>query len=165
MHRCLIARYFVFALSAACLLVQVGCGAFRAPQLPRIIQTPEAMVERVELVEATDEAATYHIIVTLENPNDDIALPMPISSYSLTVAGQSYRTDVVPEATVPGGRSITVVLPAVIAGPAEPAARFETRGWVTVNPPGQVRQIFYDIGWPRPSAAFFAQGVITPPGE
>lgn len=146
---------------AVAVVAAVVAGGCSAPEAPRFVGSPDATVDRVERVAVTEQAAEYQIYVTVENPNE-VALPLPLATYTLTVDGRSYRTDTVPDTTLPRERPITVVLPAVIEDGAtlEEGAAFEVRGWLTYHPPGQVKQFFYDLGWPMPQVMFFGQGQV-----
>lgn len=144
-------------------LGSTGCGILiKLPEAPIPIKSPLAVVDRVEVVDRSDEAARYLIYVTLTNPND-VALPMTEAHYRLSVAEASadgYKSDVTPNATLPADGAIQVRLPAVLAaGPQD--GEFEVGGSIRVYPPGQIKKVGYDLGWPRPTVSFSGKGALV----
>jgi hypothetical protein len=136
--------------------VMLGGCSIGLPTFPKPIGVPDAQVAAVRVVESSDVAGRYMIYVTLTNPNN-IALPIEASDYSLTVAGKTYKGDTPPQATVPASGSITVKLPAVIPGGGG-GGQYDVSGGLTLHPPGQIKQILYDIGVPMPQARFSGKG-------
>lgn len=143
-------------------VVPVGCGPIKAPRLPERVIAPTTDVLRVDLTAASDAAASYDVLVTFVNPNL-FELPMTHAAYVLTVNGHSYTADAVPNATIPAQGQVDVKLPAVIAAPGLAALGqpFEVKGTVTMQPPGQLRNLFYEMGIPMPTVDFAGQGTVT----
>lgn len=145
--------------------IPVGCGPIKAPRLPEPVTAPTTDVLRVDLTAASDAAARYEVIVTFVNPNL-FELPMTHASYVLTVAGHSYRADAVPNTTIPAQGQVNLTLPAVISAPglSSLGQPYEVKGTVTMQPPGQLRNLFYEMGLPMPTADFTGQGTVTGTG-
>ena len=143
------------------LTVAGGCGPFKAPHLPKVVHTPDAVITAVRLVDAGDRAARFDVDVTLSNPND-FPLPLTHAKYELKIAGLAYATDVLPKTTLPAAGEITVTLPAVLRGDAPPTnGQYQATGRIELTPGGQVRRLFYDIGFPKPKARFTGEGVVS----
>lgn len=139
-----------------------GCNVIKLPEAPVPITTPEATVDRVELVDRSETAARYLIVLTLNNPND-FALPMTDTQYELAIAGaaaEPYDGDTIPNATLPASGSIQIKLPAVVRGAGE--GQYDLSGSIRVFPPGQLKKVGYELGIPRPRVAFAAKGDVTP---
>jgi len=155
--------YAVSMLIATVLSVG-GCGAFKLPDLPPTLHEPVVTVQSVELLDQSPEASRYMVHLTLENPND-YELPLTIADYTVTVSGAQYKGDTVPNRTLPASRSIDVKLPAVVAGSG--GGSYQVSGSIEMTPPHEIRQLYYDIGVPRPRVPFAGQGPIgaAPAGE
>ncbi|MEX2672175.1 MAG: hypothetical protein WD294_08715 [Phycisphaeraceae bacterium] len=130
----------------------VGCGPFSPPM-------PDATVERVELVEVGEEAASYRLHLAIDNAHDE-PLPLTLAAYTLTVDGVTYTTDTVPDATLPSQRRLTLTLPGVTENGGRVGSPYQAQGSLIVDPPGQVRQFFYEMGVPRPRIRFTGEGTV-----
>ena len=156
-RRMLIRAFVVLCLAAAL----SGCGPLKMPKLPKRVLSPLTEVRQVRLVDISDNAARYDIDVLLINRND-FPLPLTHSQYTLTIGGVKYATDTLPNATLPASRTVRITLPAVLATEDGVAplreGRYETSGSVEMTPEGQVRQLLYEMGVPKPKANFSGQG-------
>lgn len=149
-------------MAATAALTTTGCNVIKLPEAPVPITTPEATVDRVELVDQSETAARYLIFLTLTNPND-FALPMTDTQYELAIAGtaaEAYDGDTIPNATLPGSGTIQLQLPAVVKGGTP--GQYDVSGSIRVFPPGQLKKVGYELGIPRPRVAFAAKGDVTP---
>lgn len=133
-----------------------GCGPLKAPELPTPIASPEAQVLSVRRVEAGTDAQRYVVVVALTNPND-VALPMLDADYRLEIGPGEYHGDTSPNATLPASGRLTIELPAVLTAEGD---QYEVRGSLELDPPQQLKQVFYELGLPRPRANFAGRGEI-----
>ena len=133
-----------------------GCGPLKAPEMPTPIASPQAQVLGVRRVEAGPDAHRYVIIVALTNPND-VALPMLDADYRLDIGDAEYRGDTSPNATLPASGRLTLELPAVVTADGN---EYDVRGSLELDPPQQLKQVFYELGLPRPRANFAGRGEI-----
>lgn len=143
----------VLFLLLLCLAPMTGCA---------IVRPPDATVESVRLVGASDEGARYLVTVHLKNPND-VDLPLRKAQLSLRVAEVgSYAFDAIPNHTLPANGEQTVTLAAAMATePGEQSAgKYSVSGHLTYQPPGEIPKLFTDAGFPRPRANFGASGDV-----
>jgi hypothetical protein len=149
----------MLCLLAACL---GGCG-LSAPKLPTPIAMPEVKIEAVHLMDSGPEGSRYQIALAMSNPNDE-ALPLTFAWYALSVAGgqSEYQGDGLPNATLPAGGSIRFVLPAVVASSGQVGQNYQATGSIQMRPPGQIKNVFYELGLPLPRASFNGSGAVQP---
>ncbi len=138
---------------AALLLLTLALGGC---SLPGSIVMPVAEIAAVRCVERGPAANRYQILLTITNPND-VALPITSADYTLTIADKKYQGDTPPSATLPAAGTITVSLPAAVPATGN---EFTVKGHLEVHPPGQIKQILYDLGVPMPKLRFENKGVI-----
>lgn len=151
----------ITVLGAAAVMVG-GCGLVKLPSLPEPVDPPAAEVEAVRLVESSEEASRYQLLLTLRNRNR-FALPMTDASYRLRVGRADYRGDIPPNATIPARGEIRLALPAVLVGPAMDGPGegvYATAGSIELMPPGQIRQVMYEIGVPPLRVPFRGRGSV-----
>jgi len=143
----------IVMLAAASALVS-GCSSHRSV-VGAWIDSPTAEVEALELTAVSPVATTGNLIVKLTNPND-IPLPLPMASYTVTLGETTYRTDTVPNAALPALGEQRVVLPVVFDG--APTDAYSASGSITYIPPGEIRVLMTDLGIPLPTVNFSASG-------
>ncbi|MBI1370235.1 MAG: hypothetical protein GC162_16495 [Planctomycetes bacterium] len=136
-----------------------GCGPIKMPRMPVPVQDPTTDIASVNLVDASEKAGKYDITITLVNPNN-FELPMTFATYSLTVGERTYEGSAIPNTTLPALSQIQFTVPAVLEGPAAAGQNFTAEGTITLNPPGQIRQLIYELGIPMPTAHFDGQGTV-----
>ncbi len=124
-----------------------------------LLQTPEAKVQAVELTEISDAGAAADVVIDLTNPNEDVALPLPMARYTVTLGSLTYSSDVHPNATLPAGGTQRITLPAAVAG--NPGDTYKVTGTISYIPPGEIRRLLTDMGVPLPWTTFNATGQIT----
>ena len=148
--------FAVITMIAGLLAAAPACTALRAPEMPTPIATPTALVQSVRLVEAGPDANRYMLTVLLSNPND-FALPLLDADYRVQVGSSQYRGDTAPNRTLPASGEILVELPAVLTT-AE--GDYQVGGSLEMDPPQQLKQVFYEFGLPRPRVSFSGRGPI-----
>ncbi len=156
LKRCAVLIFTVFAL---------GCHGGLEQVVP-----PRATVVGVELIEQTRDGARVEVVIGVGNPNR-AALPLAWSRYTLAVDGVgefTFSDD--PNRTVPAGQNKganslgwqKVRLPLAFAtnGASLRGARFDVRGDLHYQPPGEIRKILINTKTDLPSVRFDGQGVI-----
>ncbi len=127
-----------------------------------LVESPTAHVEKIELLDSSDQALRLGVTLRLTNPND-VPLPMTIARYSVDVPGAgSYQGDQRPQATIRAeGEQVFVLTAAVPAGTANPALDTAVAsGSVEYEPPGEFRMLLTESGVPLPSVAFRGSGEL-----
>jgi hypothetical protein len=137
----------------------LGACEARMPTFPTPVSHPDVAISRMDLVASSNEATRYDLVLTLTNPNDE-ALPLVASDYTVEVNGAKYRSDSLPNATLPASGSVTFALPAIIT--AAPGNQFSAQGEIEYFPPGQIKRLFYELGWPKPRVPFKGAGIVQP---
>jgi hypothetical protein len=143
------------------ILILLAClsacgGPLKLPTIPTPIAMPDVQVQSVDLVDASPDAGRYLLKLTLTNPND-FALPLLDAEYRIKINDQQYIGSTPPNATLPKSGSITLQLPAALPVRGQ---NYEVSGSIQLDPPGQIKQLSYDAGLPRPRAPFKAQGAV-----
>lgn len=138
-----------------------ACGPLKAPEMPTPVTAPVSQVQSVRLVEAGPDANRYMVTLLLTNPND-YALPLLDADYRVQIGDAGYRGDTAPNRTLPASGHVLVELPAVIAAGDAPESGTEYRisGSLEMDPPQQLKQVFYEFGLPRPRTSFSGSGTI-----
>jgi len=148
------------AASALAATTLCACSIIKVPEWPPPITAPTSVVQRVALVDASDQAARYDITVEIFNPNT-FEMSLTHVTYALTVDGQTYRTETLPNTTLSAGRVVLVTLPAVIeGGAAGGGGSFTTSGTFQMRPPGEIRTLMYEMGIPLPTTSFSGRGGV-----
>lgn len=146
------------AIPAVLALVAAMAGCQREATLIKWVESPEVGVATVEVVAVSDEGAASEIELAMQS-NAEVALPLTMARYTLTMNGRQYRGATEPQAVLPAGRSLTIRLPAAVAG--APGDRYTVRGSIEYRPPGQLRKVFTDVGIPLPAVVFSGEGKLT----
>ncbi len=144
-------------------LLLAGCSWLKPPKPPKPVIDPEAAVTQVRLIRSGDQASRFDITVTLTNPND-FALELEGAHYSFEIGPSRYETETVPHTTLPKSGKISIALPAVLTGEggAPPTGgQYHASGSITLNPPGQIRRVLYELGLPKPKVRFDGQGMVA----
>ena len=101
------------------------------------------------------------VTVELQNPNN-VPLPLRRAQYTVEVAGAepfSFRDQ--PARTLPASGRQTVELAAVFPGDAT-GATCHVSGWITYEPPGEIRKLLTESGIPLPNADFSSTEKSSP---
>jgi hypothetical protein len=140
------------------LLAGAGCEILPKPEIPKPITLPNTEVLQVRKAISSAEAARYEITLRLTNPND-FALPLTNARYTLSLGGEGYTGAALPNSTLPASGVIDVKLPAVILAD-QIGPNYTVRGDIEMLPPGQVKQLGYDMGVPQPTVPFRGSGAV-----
>jgi LEA14-like dessication related protein len=132
------------------------------------IAPPTVQVERVDVQQATAQAARVQVVLAMENPNDD-PLPLTLARYQVNLGPWGvYRGDHVPNATIPARGRQTITLPAAVAEAVQSRTMpaYRTSGSIEYVPPGEVRAALTELGLPLPSVSFSGSGErVTAPAD
>lgn len=123
---------------------------------------PSVEVVGAEVVRQTPEGARLEVALVLSNPND-VALPLPQASYTVSVEGVGDFSSVDLPARVLGPKSAeSVRLPAAIATDGRDLVGLPWRasGNVRYEPENYVRAFLTESGVPLPLALFSGKGVL-----
>lgn len=123
---------------------------------------PRVEVVGAEVVEQTREGTRLEVALVLSNPND-VALPLPQASYTVSVEGVGEFSSVELPARVLGPKSAASIrLPAAIATEGRDLAGLPWRasGNLKYEPENYVRAFLSESGVPLPLALFSGRGVL-----
>lgn len=132
------------------------------------LQRPTSQVGSAAITDASEQGARVVIPVVLRNPNDT-PLPIRETRYTIGIAGhEPFEFTDKTVATMPAQGVQTLRLPAAFAtfgdGAEALAGRSYTiRGSVVYQPPGEIRQLLTDSGFPLPSVGFSGSGELQSP--
>lgn len=130
------------------LVVLTGCSSNLKPVISR--------VDSVTIDERTEQGVRVLVTVFAENPND-VPLPIVKARYQVEMAGaETFAFIELPKATLPAHGTQTITLPAAFATDGGNAAgqTYQVKGQLTYEPPGEVRKLLTEYGFPLPSASF-----------
>ena len=146
------ARLLVAAL-APLLLVAGGCTSLA-------VRSPDAHVERLELTDRSARGQRVEASVVVHNPNDIPLRVWGVDYRVETTDGRRAAFDMTdhPPVTLPPGGEQTIVLPAGLRLRGEADAVASIRGRVIYDTPGHIRARMTDLGLPRRSVRFAAEG-------
>ncbi|MAE61177.1 MAG: hypothetical protein CMJ49_07455 [Planctomycetaceae bacterium] len=151
-----------FARVLACLIILTIVGCAQNVRIKSITK-PTAQIERVAVVDVTDQGVRLDFFVTLDNPNDD-PLPLTLARYEAAVGSLgAYTGNIVPDVTIPGHGQQSVRLPVVLATPAGGSVHnmhWSLSGAIEYMPPGQIRELLNDMSFPRPTTNVSGNGII-----
>lgn len=136
----------------------VGCQVLPKPKIPVPINLPTTQVLQVRQTASSAEATRFEITLRLSNPND-FPLPLTNANYTLKLAGQPYTGATLPNTTLPASGAIDLKLPAVILA-ENLGPNYTLQGSIQLLPPGQVKQLGYEMGIPQPTTHFKATGAV-----
>ena len=135
------------------LLLATGCQSLA-------VRSPSAQVQRLELVDRSAVGQRLEVDVVVTNPND-IPLRLWGVDYRLEMADgrrASFEMTDHPPVTLPPRGEQTIVLPAAVRRPGEADGVASVHGRVIYDAPGHIRARLTDLGVPRRSVRFAAQG-------
>ena len=139
------------------LIPGVGAGVGCISAVP-----PRVDVVGARVTEATTQGASMEVALVLTNPND-VALPLPETSYTVSVAGVgSFSAIDLPARIIAPNGTQSLTLPAAIATDGQDLAGrdWTANGTVTYNPDNGVRRFLTETGVPLPVAFFGGEGTF-----
>lgn len=123
---------------------------------------PSLDVVGAQVVEQTAEGARLEVNLVMSNPND-VALPLPETNYTVSVAGVGSYSAVDLPALVLGPKGTqSFTLPAAIAtdGQSLVGKTWKASGTVTYNPDNGIRRFLTETGTPLPVAFINGEGTL-----
>lgn len=143
--------------------LSTGCSGYRPP----VVTVLEASV-----VEVTDEALRFDVVLELTNPNSD---PVELREFAYAVSidgGHVYDGRRAAEATLSGGGAKRIALPVVVrfdrvgwSGPDAPrAAAWRVTGTLLYLTPGWLAEILLDTKLSKPEVGFTGDGRLDGDG-
>lgn len=123
---------------------------------------PKVEVIGVQVVDQSSEGARLEVALVLTNPND-VALPLPSTSYTVSVAGVDSFSAVDLPARILGPKGTqSLTLPAAIATEGQDLAgrAWKANGTVTYNPDNGIRRFLTETGAPLPVSFFGGEGTL-----
>ena len=127
-----------------------------------LVDAPKVSVEKVELLDESDQGVRVAVTVKMTNSND-VPLPMTIANYSVHLSGMGeYRGDQRPQATIPAKGEQRFVLTAAMAkSPGQTPATYRAGGNIEYRPPGEFRMLLTESGVPLPTVSFADSGDLA----
>jgi LEA14-like dessication related protein len=146
-------------LTCTLLLMFMGCKAYDAFKEPAL---SPIKIEKADviLVNQSDEAAKFDVVLTVNNPNKT-PLPLVSSSINLALTGHGGASaNTLHHRTVPANGTQTVTISIVILTTEKVTAKtdYSVKGELRYQPPGEFRKLLTDSKVPLPAAAFSFQG-------
>jgi hypothetical protein len=146
----------VFVLTALLSAIAGGCSGTPGFEYP----TAKAVAVRID--EQTDQGVRVIVLVNMNNPND-YPLPLIEGSYTVNVSGLgSFHDGARSVRTLPSRGTETIEMPAAFATKGAPVVgrQYDVSGWITFQPPSNLRALMTDMDIPLPDVGFALSGVL-----
>lgn len=139
----------------------VGCVSEEPVADSGDIDTPTAALVSASQTARSDEGSRLVAAVDVTNPNL-VALPVIEVYYTMKVDGVGvFSFTQTGDSTLYKGGTQRLLLPAAFKTTKDlSGATYSVDGWLSYQPPGEVRKLLTDTGWPLPRVWFSGSGRV-----
>lgn len=154
-------RGSAIALLAGTLLIFAGCVSEEPVAESGDLETPTAALVSASQTARSDEGSRLVAAVDVTNPNQ-VALPVIEVFYTVKVDGVGeFSFTQTGDSTLYKGGTQRLLLPSAFKTTKDlSGATYSVDGWLSYQPPGEVRKLLTDTGWPLPRVWFSGSGRV-----